>query len=367
MKSHRFSIRPNQRRGFTLIELLVVISIIATLIALIAPAVQSARNAARRMECQNALKNIALATLNFAGAHNGQFPALIRNHGVQSNGTTPNFYSWVVDLMPYADNAALYRSLDEFNGSQVTPNRNYFFDATNGVPVLKVFTCPVDLNNGTQAGGLSYVASAGYMRGADWGQVATHNGGTINWNNNGTTSVADDGLIARATGVFWYPDGGPNMTIDFVTEGDGQSQTYMFSENAQANRWVNAATGVGNNTIGDMAFGIIATDSTSTTPALNVFAPPATTTPLQLVSNPVLGPPPMGVYAPAGISFPGAVATAGIGQAPRPFSYHTGIFNMAYCDGRVEQINISLNGRIYASQMTPNGQRFGQSASDNFQ
>ena len=74
----------------------------------------------------------------------------------------------------------------------------------------------------------------------------------------------------------------------------------------------------------------------------------------------------MGVTAPVGICFPGAVQTAGIGTAPRPYSYHTGIFNMAFCDGRVEQINLSINARIYASQMTPNGQRFGQSASDNF-
>lgn len=376
MKIARKTFRSPRRKGFTLIELLVVISIIATLIALIAPAVQSARNAARRMECLNNLKQLSLGTLNFAQAHNGQLPSLVRNHGVQGNGTTPNYYNWVVDLLPYLDNAALYRSLDDFNGSQQTPVRNTYFDINNSVPILKALVCPIDINNSNQPGGLTYVASSGYMRGADWGQFATHGGGSIDWNNDGANNVLSDGVLARATGVFWYNagpiaggynDSGPTMSIDFITEGDGQGQTYMFSENAQANKWVNGTTFVPGNTIGDMAFGIVATAGTSVTPDYtNTFATFATMTPLKLLSSPILGPPGAGVTAPNGISFPGAVPTAAIGSAPRPFSYHTGIFNMAFCDGRADSINLSINVRIYASQMTPNGQRFGQSASDNF-
>jgi prepilin-type processing-associated H-X9-DG protein len=56
-----------------------------------------------------------------------------------------------------------------------------------------------------------------------------------------------------------------------------------------------------------------------------------------------------------------------IGSIPRPSSFHTGAVNMAFCDGRVESLNVSIDSTIYASQMTPNGQRNGQQASDNFQ
>ena len=97
MRRFLFS-RPLARRGFTLIELLVVIAIIAILIALLLPAVQQAREAARRSQCKNNLHQIGLAVHNFHDAYN-VLPPLV-NH---SNG--PTFW---YHILPYCDQAPLY-------------------------------------------------------------------------------------------------------------------------------------------------------------------------------------------------------------------------------------------------------------------
>lgn len=374
MKFSRSLTRSPRRKGFTLIELLVVISIIATLIALVAPAVQSARNAARRMECQNNLKQLALATTGFAGANNGQVPFLTNVHG--SNMTGAISYGWVVDTFPYLDSAALYRRIDAFSASTIAAGSqgSWPFDGTTGplasaspspVPVLKALACPVDLANANQPGGMSYVANAGYMLAADWANNVNHNGGRIEWNNSATTSVADDGQIAHSTGVFWRNDGGPRMTLDYISEGDGQSTTYLISENLQALKWFDPAANSGNGfpNVGTsgVGFGIMATGGSATPDTTNIFQGVSATTPLalrtsvNLANNGTSNATPNAGYA-----------SLAAGSAPRPSSNHTGVFNMAFCDGRAEQINVSISTRIYCSQMTPNGQRLGQTASDNY-
>jgi len=90
------------RTGFTLIELLVVIAIIAVLIALLLPAVQQAREAARRSQCKNNLKQLGLALHNYHGAMNC-FPM------AASYADRPN---WRVFILPYIDQAPLYQTLN---------------------------------------------------------------------------------------------------------------------------------------------------------------------------------------------------------------------------------------------------------------
>src|ERR1700743_3589678 len=90
-------------RGFTLIELLVVIAIIAVLIALLLPAVQQAREAARRSQCKNNLKQIGLALHNYADASK-TFPI-----GQQAANSKAN---WRVGLFPYLDQAPLFNAIN---------------------------------------------------------------------------------------------------------------------------------------------------------------------------------------------------------------------------------------------------------------
>jgi len=117
------------RKGFTLIELLVVIAIIAVLIALLLPAVQQAREAARRTQCRNNLKQVALAAHNYHDV-NKQFPLPLGgmttgiNHpccncnmggsgGVHACTCDPNFKSWSSQLLPFLEATTVYQKIDQ--------------------------------------------------------------------------------------------------------------------------------------------------------------------------------------------------------------------------------------------------------------
>ncbi|MDB5389196.1 MAG: hypothetical protein JWM11_4842 [Planctomycetaceae bacterium] len=103
------------RSGFTLIELLVVIAIIAVLIALLLPAVQQAREAARRTQCKNNLKQIGLALHNFHDTRNhmptgGSFPWANIGYNGGNVDDPPNLgVGWLVQILPYVEQANLYK------------------------------------------------------------------------------------------------------------------------------------------------------------------------------------------------------------------------------------------------------------------
>lgn len=130
-----------KRRGFTLIELLVVIAIIAVLIALLLPAVQQAREAARRSQCKNNLKQIGLALQNYhdntkqfppALIGSGRFPdasTLATTNSAYANFAPKNTTGWIL-LLPYIDQMALYKKYDFSAASSVSNPSPY----TRSVP-----------------------------------------------------------------------------------------------------------------------------------------------------------------------------------------------------------------------------------------
>ena len=133
-----------KHRGFTLIELLVVIAIIAILIALLLPAVQQAREAARRTQCKNNLKQIGLALHNYHDVNRAFPPGWVpqlSSTGAVSN-TRRSSWAWSVFILPYIDQAPLFNQLTQ-TPVPVYPN----FPVLPGDDLdrnLAAFTCPSD-------------------------------------------------------------------------------------------------------------------------------------------------------------------------------------------------------------------------------
>ncbi len=163
----------NRRIGFTLIELLVVIAIIAILIALLLPAVQQAREAARRTQCRNNLKQMGLALHNYHDVFN-RFPG--RRYGTTgtgnfTNGPTPTNRShnsgritgWIA-LLPYIDQAPMYNQIqagDPTNADPIAlggPRGDHNWTVWNQAPPM--MKCPSD-NGATTPSSHSYAFSAG--------------------------------------------------------------------------------------------------------------------------------------------------------------------------------------------------------------
>ena len=125
--------RINRRRGFTLIELLVVIAIIAVLIALLLPAVQQAREAARRTQCKNNLKQLGLAMHSYHDTYGGL--PMAKN---TSSSATPTNFPAQARILPYIDQAPLYNRID-FNQRATHANNAFAFAIT-----VPAFRCASD-------------------------------------------------------------------------------------------------------------------------------------------------------------------------------------------------------------------------------
>ncbi|MGL4461717.1 MAG: DUF1559 domain-containing protein [Planctomycetia bacterium] len=129
-----------RNRGFTLIELLVVIAIIGVLIALLLPAIQQAREAARRAQCQNNVKQIGLALHNYAETHK-MLPLTYNPLGGAFDGESVA-RSWIMFILPFVDQQGLYDSINHDLSLNVG-------NTTVARTPLQAFTCPSDTHTGT--------------------------------------------------------------------------------------------------------------------------------------------------------------------------------------------------------------------------
>ena len=225
--------------AFTLVELLVVIAIIGVLVALLLPAVQAAREAARRIQCTNQIKQLALSVLNHESAK-GEFPpggVAYGRYGLLNPDQIPfqctsfdcNGTNWAVEILPYLEQQALYDRYDhkETNFAVGDPNGNGKINQIVRDTTLPEMICPSDsYANGDWSGALavgSYKAMAGVITQPISGS------GWINWtspmgpNSNPKVEVVLENFSKRGFALF---DGSAGHASRKIQKRDRRSQPH---------------------------------------------------------------------------------------------------------------------------------------------
>jgi prepilin-type N-terminal cleavage/methylation domain-containing protein/prepilin-type processing-associated H-X9-DG protein len=344
-------------RGFTLIELLVVIAIIAVLISLLLPAVQSAREAARRAQCVNNLKQIALATHNYESAQ-GVFPMgniyILFNDPYKAYPPGSCQRWWIVNaftfIMPYLEQGNSYAA---YNFSRSYNSRA---NTTSMIQKISTYICPSDLEAGepdlTQfipTSQSSYGMSRGQQENIyfNWAVAAWPDPNAPNYQNCNA---------ANGDGAF-----GADIAYKVSAFTDGTSNTFMYGEMSKflgEGPWSNWNFWNYTAAFGAPTWGGAQPWGPGPWPATGAFVIPAPNSPPDTTSKQISTcfascVVPTDWYDPVK-NASGLQACRTLGQwAFR--SRHPGGVNMAFCDGSVKFIKDSVNWMTYRALGTRAG------------
>ncbi len=349
--------RRTLRSGFTLVELLVVIAIIGVLVGLLLPAVQMAREAGRRTQCSNNLKNLGLATANFETAKKN-YPGMQNLFGAVGSGNskTGKVGTWLIALAPYVEQQALRDIWDE--GSAITQTE--WFQAANGnaaaaeryFPTLSLSVCPSDPDQEEDFAQNSYVANTGFY---PYGPMIAN----LNMSYGAGGAPASVYSQRAENGVFFNllpsvvqidPNGSPQRVFAPVSKKvssdsirDGLSNTIAFTENIQAGGW-NYVSITDESARWHSGFGwLYRLDSgAASAPGMtkrpgNQYPPPVVEERNKINGDKLTG----SIVGPMGYEY------------ARPSSNHTGVVQVAMLDGSVISVNEGMDYHVYQALLTP--------------
>jgi len=347
--------------GFTLVELLVVIAIIGILMGLLIPAVQAAREAARRTECANNIKNLSLAAISHEGSKNG-LPSAVSRFGEFAGGIDPTdpaggtapahvkYGTWAVSLFPWLDATATYEQWNEDryplivdSGSQNAAGGFDGFYNKSLLPNLEIFTCPSATIDGQPVAANNYVANVGVGFSFDetTGQGTTFNGVAHSLPN----------LMKKANGAFISRSSDSPMfgftATRFDDFKDGTSNTLLFSENLQAQSWHRLTLATPTNTpiSGGMTPGVFMNARYLTGMVWHTVddqgygGAPQPTPEMKINSN----------------KFDAVMDTSNFQILARPSSAHVDGINCGMADGGTRFVNQGIDYRVYQALMTLRG------------
>ncbi len=350
--------RKTTRNAFTLVELLVVITIIGILAGLLLPAVNAAREAARRAQCSNNLRNLGLAAIQHEN-QKGEFPGWVRDFGTFQGGTDPaapngpavpshlKVGTWAVSLLPYLDGQPIFERWSEDRYPIITETESELLEPTSGAsgngyasaaaPNLEIMQCPSSPTIRGDNGRNSYVSNNG-----------AHPAGNLSFaqSMNKSNGVFVNRLRGSVNSSGNDVPTGDAVTIDDLK--DGQGYTVLFSENLQAMPWHRAGF---LNPPADLTSAPVAYPGDSRYVHGMVWhqADPAALPVHEINGSP----------AERDKFSLQMVQGGGAGLTPpdlaRPSSAHTGGVNMAFADGTVRFITDEVEYRVYQALMTPRG------------